>query len=209
MKNKMKVICLHGCNQTPTSFQSYMNSIVKMAKNKIEFIFIQAPFEHPLGGLCWTDPPLNVNDIYRINNGAFEPAIERNDKMLQTSFQLLEKTIEETGAEILLGFSQGAFVINEFMLQGGDVSKRIKKIITIAGFAFRDSYDKHINNCSALIVSHPMDSIVPHSIAFHNFDKVTQIEHNNKELKYPSREGHVIPTRAEHTRAITNFILTP
>lgn len=65
--NKNICLCLHGCNQTPTAFQSYLSSLRKMASKKqynIDLQFLTAQFEHHEGSLTWTDPPLNVTDIW-------------------------------------------------------------------------------------------------------------------------------------------------
>ena len=78
MDDKIKVLCLHGCCQTPAAFKGYLNCLRKTSqkgeyKDKFEFHFLKAPFKHPDYGLTWTDPPLNIENIWR---GTFDNFIK-------------------------------------------------------------------------------------------------------------------------------------
>ncbi len=224
MAAKVHVLCLHGCCQTPESFESYLNSLRKMAKKKafgsnvIEFHFLRAPFEHPDGGLTWTDPPLIVNDIWcdaagptRNNALTAVPKLETNVQMLEKSFALLDEEIVKTGATVLLGFSQGSFVIYEYMtLKSRQSASPISRIVTMSGYTFRDTLNgPAIDPCNFAILNvvHPMDSVVPPTLQFKQSSNVHVLEHNNKNLTEPCREGHVVPTRANDMKIICNFIL--
>lgn len=215
------VLCLHGCNQTPEAFASYLSAVTKMAKKKafsdppIEFHFLKAPYEHPLGGLTWTDPPLNVDDIWhdygnvhtRDNALTAVHKLARDNSILAQTWELMDQAISEKNITVLLGFSQGSFAIYEYLRQSHD--PRIKRIVTMSGYPFKDldRNEKPLGH-AILNVVHPMDIVVPASLAYTNSEHIYRIEHNNKEFTEPCREAHVTPTRANHTRAICQFIQT-
>lgn len=211
----MNILCLHGSSQHPEAFASYLSSITKMSKkapfSKLEFHFLAAPFQHPLGGLTWTDPPLNVEDIWQNIDGTRTdaltaiPKLQYNDKILEKTFELVKETITKTNANILLGFSQGSFVIYEYMRKFRD--PRIIRIVTMAGYTFDNlNIKEEFLDCAILNVVNPMDSVVPASLIYTNSDKVYKLEHNNKNFTTPCREAHVVPTRANDTRCICQFI---
>lgn len=218
----INVLCLHGCNQNPDAFSSYLSAVTKMAKKtqfsdpKINFFFIPAPFVHPLGGLTWTDPPLEVDDIWhnfgdensRDNALTAEPKLSRKDQMLEKTFELVQEEIGKHDIRVLLGFSQGSFVIYEYMRKFRD--QRIERIVTMSGYTFKETFDEGSidENLPILNVVHPMDSIVPSSLKYTKSKNTFELTHNNKNIETPCREAHVVPTRAEHCRAICQFIQT-
>lgn len=209
----LKVLCLHGCNQTPEAFKSYLNSFSKMAKKHgIELHFLRAPFDHPNGGLTWTNVPLNVEDIWhdqgsesRDNALTAVPSLPQNIDLLTESFQLLEDEITKLQPVALLGFSQGSFVIYEY-LRNKAMASSLKCLITMSGYTFdnvdiNEQYDIPILN-----IVHPMDIVVPASLRFEKSKNTTLMQHNNKNLTVPCREAHVVPTRNGDTRDICKFI---
>jgi pimeloyl-ACP methyl ester carboxylesterase len=225
------VLCLHGCIQSAEAFRRYLKgNLIKMGqKYGIRFEFIDAPFEHPNGGRTWTDPPLDVTDIWQNTDGtrtnAFEavPKLVQDHTMLTATFERIEHGITETGATVLLGFSQGAFAVYEYLLRTRD--PRIAKAVAIAGYTFaRAGADDGIIvpplDIQLLNAVNPLDSVVPASLAFTNAREVQLITHDKikripeDELpkldddakNRPSPYAHVLPSKAVHTRAICTFI---
>jgi len=207
--NKINVLCLHGCCQNAQMFQSILKSLIKKGKH-IQFHFLQGPFEHPDGGITWTDPPLKVEDIWHDKEGTGRsdfssavPGVSYNDSILEKSFSMIHEYIQTYNITVLLGFSQGSFVCYEYMRKFRDI--KIVKIIAMSGYTF----DKEIYpplDLNILNVFHPMDNVVPMALAYSNGDKTISISHNNKELTTPSKEGHKCPNRAAHIRSILEFI---
>lgn len=216
----INILCLHGSSQHPDAFASYLSSVTKMSKKaqfaspKLEFHFIAAPFQHPLGGLTWTDPPLNVEDIWhdigstsRDNALIAVPKLQKDDSLLEKTFELMKESIDKFQVTVLLGFSQGSFAIYEYMRKFRD--PRIIRIVTMSGYTFDNlNSEEPPLDCPILNVVNPMDSIVPASLAYTNSKQVYRLEHNNKNFDKPCREAHVTPTRANDTRAICQFIQT-
>lgn len=204
----MKVLVLHGCCQTGQAIAGYMRSGIRKFGEKagIEYVFIDAPYPHQDGGLTWTDPPLDVSSIWS-GETALEatPGILPNYDILDATFDLIRRKIDENKIEAILGFSQGSFVAYEFMRYCPHPN--IKRIVAIAGYPFlTDTYETL--PVDLLNVVHPFDSVVPATLAYPNANKVYRLEHNNKSLTEPDRQGHVMPTRASHCRSIVNFLLS-
>lgn len=212
---KIIVLCLHGCNQTPEAFKSYLNSFQKMAKKyNIELHFMRAPFEHPNGGLTWTNVPLHVEDIWhdcnsnnRENALTAVPGLKCNLDLLTESFNCLEDNIKKLQPNALLGFSQGAFVIYEYLRNRWSPNNQIKCLVAMSGYTFDNLNENELYDVPILNVVHPMDNVVPASLKFENSKNVKLLQHNNKNFKHPCREAHVLPTRNGDTREICKFIV--
>jgi len=221
---KVVCLCLHGCCQTAESFASYLSSLRKISKKKpphqqIEFHFLAAPFDHPDGGLTWTHPPLNIEDIWhdkdclvtetRNDPLTAVPKLTTNLAMLKKTFDILDAKIQEIKPKVLLGFSQGAFVIYEYMRNKWTESSSVERIVAMSGYTFDNVQCTEENhNFTILNIVNPMDNVVPQSIRFEKAKTVYLLQHNNKNLDTPSREGHRVPTRNGHMRSICHFILT-
>jgi predicted esterase len=217
---KIICLCLHGCCQTPETFSSYLNSLKKMAKKKpyqqIEFHFLKAPFEHPDGGLTWTDPPLVIEDIWRDKN-CYETRkdattavlkLPYNLSLLNKSFNMLENEIHRLKPQVLLGSSQGAFMVYEYMRNKWTTDSHVKRIVAMSGYTFNNVLENENHDFDILNVVNPMDNVVPSSVRFEKAKNVYLLQHNNKNLVTPCREGHVVPTRNGHMRTICRFMIT-
>ena len=214
-----KVLCLHGCCQTPEAFSSYLNSLRKIGKKKeysIEFYFLKAPFEHPDGGFTWTNPPLNIEDIWHDKNSVHtrENALnavlklKKDLSILEKSFQILEEEIEKIQPSVLLGFSQGSFVIYEYLRNRWNKKSSVKKVVAMSGYTFDNISENEMYDLPILNVIHPMDIVVPPTLKFEKSKSLYLLEHNNKDLEVPCREAHRVATRNGHMRIICNFIST-
>lgn len=207
------VICLHGCCQTADAFKSYLKSNVLDIGRKmgVTFHFLEGAYDHPDGGKTWTDPPLVVADIWTDGDGSggqtspatAVPKLEPDHGILGHTFSQIDDLITETGATVLCGFSQGAFVAVEYARFTRDT--RIKKIVAMSGYTFRGGSDEQLD-IEIMNVGHPFDPIVPVSLAFTNARRVVTMIHNNKELTEYDRAGHVVPSRKPQAREICEFI---
>jgi predicted esterase len=183
--------------------------------NNIEFHFLDAPYQHSDGGLTWTDPPLDVTDIWHDENSVDTrqdalhavPKIPYNLSILERSFQLLDEEIQKIQPHVLLGFSQGSFVIYEYIRNKWTPSSTIRKIIAMSGYTFDNILSDEVYDIDILNVVHPMDNVVPASLMFDKSNKVKILKHNNKNYVEPCREAHVMPTRNNDMRYICDFIL--
>ena len=206
--DKVNVLCLHGCCQNEKMFRSLLKSLIKKGRG-VSFHFLEGPFDHPDGGKTWTDPPLKVEDIWHDSEGKREniimavPGVEYNDAILTKTFSVMSDYIQEHNITILLGFSQGSFACYEYVRKFRNPT--INKIVAMSGYTFVEEISPFLD-VEIMNVVHPMDNIVPKSLAYSNQEKTTLLTHNDKELVTPSRDGHKCPHRAAHIRAILEFI---
>ncbi len=207
---KVNVLCLHGCCQDTKMFQSILKTLIKKGKNTVNFHFLQAPYEHSDGGYTWTNPPLVVEDIWRDKDSSSRenplvavPSVIYDDTILEYTFSIINEYIQKNNIKVLLGFSQGSFVIYEYIRKFRDAN--ITRIVTMSGYTFNKDIDPPLD-LDILNVTHPMDSVVPATLAYKNVDRTTLLSHNNKELTSPSKEGHKCPSKAEHINMILKFI---
>ena len=187
MPDPAKVLCLHGCNQTKESFQNYMKHIVKMGeiKHNLEFIFIDAKYDHPKGGKTWYNQPLNIEDI---------GVAKYNYDLTNDALIDLSNIIAALQPTVLLGFSQGANVVDTFMSHCDHLS--VKKVVLLNGYSLIEDPIVIESNCLSVVSDY--DTIVPSKL-----DPV---------VKYTTREtikhnkGHVLPTSKPMIRNICTFM---
>ena len=220
------VLCLHGCCQTADAFRSYLKSnVLEIGKKTgITFHFLKGQYDHPEGGKTWTDPPLVVADIWYNKDTGLQtspelavPKLKPDYDILKETFAQIDMMIGETGATVLLGFSQGAFAIYEYMRFTRD--PRITRLVAMAGYTFDNLNPEGLSgaegaedpkepplNVEIMNVGNPFDPIVPISLAYTNALKVVTMTHNNKELTEYNKMGHVVPSRKPQARDICTFI---
>lgn len=105
--NQVHVLCLHGCCQDVSIFRSIMKDYIKIgSKQGLVFHFLEAMYKDPSKGKTWYSRPLEVEKIGSI---PYEP------ELVATAMDQLAKAIKETGATVLLGFSQGGNVVDTFL----------------------------------------------------------------------------------------------
>lgn len=110
------VLCLHGCCQDAAMFESILTDYIKIGgkSHKLVFHFLEGAYEDPLRGKTWYSRPLDVAAIGTI---AFDK------DLVASAMAQLDKAIDETGATVLLGFSQGGNVIDTYLHHYGGTSK--------------------------------------------------------------------------------------
>lgn len=189
--NKINVLCLHGCNQTQSMFEGFMKNIVKMGEKQhnLNFIFTEAEHDHPNGGKTWYNKPLDVKEIGHI---AYDIDLTKD------ALTKLSDTIKTNNIDVLLGFSQGANVVDTYMAHCDHHS--IKRVVLMCGYSLVEDAPISIDT-SCLSVISANDKIVPF-----------ELDPGSSKLRYSKshvikhEKGHVLPTSKPMMRSICNFI---
>lgn len=183
---KINVLCLHGCNQNMDMFQRLLKDLISIgSKENLEFFFMEAKYDHPLGLKTWYKIPLNVADIGKI---------EMNHDMVSDTLNDVDEKIKEHNISVLLGFSQGANVVDTFLAYKG--SNQIKCAVMMSGYSLVDPMRQKINIPVLNVLSHE-DDIVPSKYTSVEYTNVTTIEHN---------KGHKLPSSKPQLRSICSFM---
>ena len=180
----INVLCLHGCNQTQEMFQRLMKNYIRLGEKQynLKFHFTEAKYDHPLGGKTWYNKPLNVSDI---------GSIEYNEKLVSDILDDIAILIEENNINVLLGFSQGANVVDTFLTYRPGL---VERAIIMSGYSLVDP-DRKISNTPVMIVSSEQDTVVPCKLN-PQYEKTSTLVHD---------KGHKLPTRNTQIREICTF----
>lgn len=187
----INVLCLHGCNQTQSAFEGYMKNFIKLGKQyNLNMNFIEAKYDHPIGGKTWYHKPLVVEDIGRI---------EYDQSLVQNTLDDIYNIIEEKDISVLFGFSQGGNVIDTFLTYRGH--SNLKCAVILSGYNLvnseRDKFTDKID-IPVLLVGSDDDTVVPYEF--------TPTYKNSFELKH--NKGHKLPTKNTEIRKICKFMET-
>lgn len=197
------VLCLHGNRQNSDSFQQYCSAIERKAeKNNVKMVFLNALYPMLIANAVDypTNPPrqwwptvLNTEDI---------GIVKWDDEMKAVSAEALlaiDQAIANTGATILLGFSQGGNAAVTYMEEYRN--PQITGVVCCNGYRFvRDisdnTADSVLVDAALLNVTSAEDDIVPDHLAPQNFRCVEQLQHD---------KGHRMVTRASDSQLIIDF----
>jgi predicted esterase len=181
------VLCLHGCNQTEEMFRALMKDYVKIGEKQynLKFYFIEAKYDHPLGGKTWYKRPLNVSDIGSVGCDEDLTADVLND---------LCDEIEKKGITTLLGFSQGANVVDTFLAYKGHPG--VNAAVLMSGYSLIDCNRKTLDVPMLAVVSEK-DEIVPHKYTPTAYKTIETIKHD---------KGHKLPTQKPIIRRVCAFM---
>lgn len=186
MEQTINVLCLHGCNQTQSMFESLMKNFIRLGEKQynLKFFFTEGKYDHPLGGKTWYNKPLNVADI---------GTIEYDCDLVTETLDDIATIIREKNISVLFGFSQGANVVDTF-LQHRDCSM-IRCAVMLSGYALVDP-DRKVVDIPVLTVVSESDEIVPTKW---NPDTAHKMTHE---------KGHKLPTQNPQIRQICAFMKT-
>ena len=192
MANKqiINVLCLHGCNQTEAMFKDLLRNYIRLGEKQygLMFHFMEAKFDHPLGGKTWYKRPLNVADIGKI---------VYDDDLVGETLDDLSRAIDEKHIDVLLGFSQGANVVDTYLAHKED--NRVKRAVIMSGYSFVDPNRKQEIDVPVISVVSEADDIVPHDLNPTNYRDQHIIKHD---------KGHKLPTSNPVIREICGFMET-
>jgi predicted esterase len=187
----INVLALHGCNQVASMFENILKDFCNIAGKcdvPIKIFFTEAKYDHPFGGKTWYNKPLVVGDIGNIEYSA---------ELVNDTMDDISKLITEHNISVLLGFSQGANVVDTYLTYKKDM--RIKCGIMFCGYSLVDpDREKLQSNTPIMNIVSEQDLIVPHNLAPLMYNGVKELMKHEK--------GHKIPTSKPHLREICNFI---
>jgi len=180
----INVLCLHGCNQTQEMFQRLMKNYIRLGEKQynLKFHFTEAKYDHPLGGKTWYNKPLNVSDI---------GTIEYNEKLVSDALDNIVLLVKENNISVLLGFSQGANVVDTFLTYRPGL---VERAVIMSGYSLVDP-DRKTSNIPVMIVSSEQDTVVPCKLN-PRYEKTSTLVHD---------KGHKLPTRNTQIREICTF----
>jgi len=185
------ILCLHGCNMTLETFQSCFSNMLHICKNdtNMKFFFMEAKYDHPLGGKTWYHKPLNVTDI---GHELYD------ENLVSDTIHDLDQFIIDNKINILLGFSQGGNVVDVY-LKYFNTQKLIKQAVIMSSYSLVNNNEPIIDDTtSVLCVISDEDTIVASNLYPKNYTNALLLKHN---------KGHKIPGNPV-LRQIKNFILT-
>lgn len=170
------MLCLHGCNQTQSAFESYMKQFVKIAlQHNIKCHFLEGMYDHPKGGKTWFKKPLDLEDI----------GVQKYDDPdldTRTTLDQIHKAITENNCTLLLGFSQGGNVADTYVTY--HENNPIEKLVVFSGYSLVDDKRKDNEKVSIINVTSDSDEVVKANLM--------PIQYVNKE-HFPHDKGHKIP----------------
>jgi predicted esterase len=182
----INVLCLHGCNQTQEMFEGLLKHYIRLGEKQynLKFHFTEAKYDHPLGGKTWYKTPLNVSEI---------GSIAYNKDLVDSTLDDINEIITSKNIQVLLGFSQGANVVDTFLAYRNN---NIISAVLLSGYSLVDDGRKQVLTPVLNVVS-DADTIVPSRLYPTGY-----IE--NRVLKHD--KGHKLPTQAGQIREICTFM---
>jgi predicted esterase len=187
------MLCLHGCRQTGDSLQTHCKDLIRFSKqSRIKLIFYTAPYRHPERGNTWIDRPPELSDEYL-------PSIESKSEYIMSLKSIIE-IIKNENVTILLGFSEGACVIDALIRMFHAECESIERVVLLSGCSFPGFESMSIPfHIAVLNVFSDEDIIVKSSDRpkFPSNITVFELQHH---------KGHNIP-QAHEMRIIINFVL--
>ncbi len=189
MSEEINVLCLHGCNQTESMFKDLMKNFIKLGEKQynIKFHFTEAKYDHPLGNKTWYKTPLHVPDIGKIH---YDENLVM-DTLLDIDFIIKEKNIS-----VLLGFSQGANVVDTYLAYMNR-DGNIKRGVLMSGYSLVDEERRKDIDVPILGVISDSDTVVPSVLNPTGYKESLVIKHD---------KGHKLPTSNKTIREILTFM---
>uniref|UniRef100_A0A1A9V5H8 FSH1 domain-containing protein n=1 Tax=Glossina austeni TaxID=7395 RepID=A0A1A9V5H8_GLOAU len=207
IKDKVRVLCLHGYRQNGETFKSKLGSFRKFVGKYAEFVFIDAP--HKAKPLQEDREELSDQLSWWFNkdDGSFKGTNKNGPAFgFQVSLKVVEKAWKTRGPfQGLLGFSQGACLVG---LICGLAKRKLTSIkpefaILSSGFVSGSLVHKAIYEESIVIptlhVYGLSDEIIPKEMSkelTNNFKNVEILEHNG---------GHYFAATAQQKQTYINF----
>lgn len=183
----IRVLCLHGCNQTEAMFRQLMKNYIKLGEKQynLKFHFIEAKYDHPDGGKTWYNKALDVTEI---------GSIKYDEELVNDTLNDIDELIKSYGISVLLGFSQGANVVDTY-LSHRDHS-RIKCAVIMSSYSLVDPEREEVDVPVLGVVSEE-DEVVPHHLNPTDYVESRVLKHD---------KGHKLPTRNPQIREICIFM---
>lgn len=188
----INVLCLHGCCQSADDFSKHLKDFIKISRSaKIKLFFLDAPFKHPIRGKTWVIRDDTQSDEYL-------PDFSDTSKY-QLSMDIIIEHIVRNDITCLLGFSEGACMIDTLLRVNHPSMSQITRYVLMNGTSF--------TNVPTTITSqniHIMSIVSENDTIVKISDKPTYDSSINEIVLHHDR-GHNIP-RTKEQRIIIGFI---
>jgi predicted esterase len=171
-------------------FRDLLKNYMRLGEKQygIVFHFMEAKYDHPNGGKTWYKRPLDVKEIGKI---------PYDEELVKDTLDDLTKVIKDNSIDVLLGFSQGANVVDTFLAYRGDPN--IKRAVIMSGYSLVDHDRKKEINVPIVGVISEADDVVPHNLNPGNYTESYVINHD---------KGHKLPTSNGIIRQLCTFMQT-
>jgi len=182
MSNCINILALHGCHQTVPLFKNMIKYFVdKLVESNMNIYFLEAKYDHPgqkkfpnWKNKTWYAKPLDIDEIGKI---PYSPNLV-NDVMDD-----IESAITKFNINILVGYSQGANVVDTYLGYRND--DRIKCAILFSGYSLVDQM-RGLADCPILVVHSENDKIVLFRYKPSKYNNI-EIYFHNDEHNFPSK----------------------
>lgn len=197
----MNIIFLHGCRQNSQIYMKIMdNYIKKIMKSGSKVYGLDGPFDYNGELDDDVDQQKMINQKMWFETRLRLENIGLNDiphDQINFTLDYLQKEIELHDINVLIGFSQGANLIDTY-LRLRNLDFRIKRVIILNGYTF-PRYRGLIPNVElCIIVTSKNDEIVPMDKLHNNYSNSLFFEHE---------KGHKIKTNSPFIRDIIECLL--
>lgn len=170
-------------------FGKLLTPITKMGERRgARFIFLEASYDHPCRGKTWLSVPLELHDI---------GVVGMDRDIIEPTMCQIDAFVTEHDVNVLLGFSQGANMIDTWLACRPDQTA-VKRVVLLSGYQFVGTEDMPRSCDSCLNVISDVDEIVPPGLLPRNGYSTLLLEKHNK--------GHKVPTTGDMRRKIVDFI---
>jgi len=187
------VLCLHGCCQDVDMFQSILKDYIKIGERtyNLKFHFLEGTYDffdddETPRGKTWYCEPLDIAEIGKISF---------REDLVRSAMVDLETAIEDTGATVLFGFSQGGNVADTYLAHY-DKEKKIQKAVLCSTYPLVDGRTPN-EHVKVLSIFSTKDLIVPPIYRPRAYTHLTEMTHE---------KGHKIITSKPKIREILEFI---
>ena len=168
--------------------QSIMKGYIKEGnRHGVRFFFMEGTHEHPERGRCWTFDLLKPSDVGSVflSTQEVEPCVRP-----------IGETIEELQIDALLGFSQGAAMVDAFL--STKEGHRIQKVVLMSPFSVLRKESKKEHTVPTFFVVDDEDTVAtPDLIPVEEYLDVRWLLH---------KKGHKITTSRTHVKEICSFL---
>lgn len=184
----VNVLCLHGCNQTTDMFKELLKNYIRLGEKQynLKFHFMEGKYDHPNKGKTWYKQPLDVSQIGKI---------PYDEDLVMDTLNNVDKMINENDISVLLGFSQGANVVDTFLAYKSN--NKIKYAVLMSGYSLVDENRKEEIDIPCLSIISEVDDIVKHDLNPTGYKESYVIKHD---------KGHKLPTSNTTIRQILTFM---
>lgn len=184
----MNILLLHGNRQEKSLFQKLFKDYEKLlTKQQYHCIYLEGFYRHSEIGSMWYEEQIELEDIGQDSISL---------KNIHTSINQLHQIILTHQIHYLIGFSQGANLIDTYLRLHQEVS--IQKVLLFNGYSFPQFKSLIPQVDSLIFVTSDEDDIVSTDKLILNYSNYLQINHSY---------GHKIGLKTKEIKnIIENFI---